>query len=906
MQASEPFSRRPRLRAAHVTQIPLRTADLRERGKRLCEMGWDINAALQLAEDAETLASTCRQLDDSTTAKRLESFAENLWVLLDPPVIPDAQMLAELSTRFDILDSERSDVDAAVAAQDDRQATLFGYAAAEDNGFPLLVRPPSRYWQRYASLPPASRLEPMPPPIVEVVAMPGGLELEQTLIDDVPLDVTEDTAPEFDLSMPPAPPAADQDDSADLTADTEPELIEGPRKACHLHDASELGVAIDLQLGMLGYELVHVDGIDALKEWLSRSTPSLVMLDGEHLPFIEEIGALVQSARTRTDQRVLLIAHGAGKSDLAARLRAMRAGCDACIVQPENAEAVIDRLRQLDIGSQTEPYRIMIVEDDRSQAFFAESILRKNGMQTLAVGEAVDVLDKLDEFDPDLILMDLNMPVCNGIELTALIREREAYISTPIVFLSGEGDTEKHFEALSAGGDDFLTKPIAPRHLITAVSSRVKRARLVARRRPTAAAKTTPNVHDVAQINTRLTEMLAMEDAATRPGGVLFIALECSDELRKRLGKSRFSVLIEKLIDILKNRLGKNDMLARSGEGEFLLLNPDRPTAALDVLARELREDVAKASFDLPANATEVAIAIGLCAFTQAVGDARAMIDVAERALLDPPSANEPVVSAVAKAADEEPVDPIVAAVRKGLADSAFRTVFQPIVSLHGEEEKQFQALLRLSTDDGRVYSATELVPAAESAGLIAEVDRWMLENCLDTIVEHLGAGENVRLFVNQSAASMRDPDRIDWMRHALESRRVPAAQLSLDLRMQDASANLAGTIGFALAMKQIGVNLTLSGVEAGDQVTDMLMHLPVDFIRLSPRYANDRNGDTSKELRDLVKLAHASGRKVIAPRVEEARVAASLWSCGIDLIQGNFVQEATRDATYDFQVAHA
>ena len=910
MQASEPFSRRPRLRAAHVTQIPLRTADLRERGTRLCKSGWDINAALQLAEDAETLASTCRQLGEPATAKRLESFAENLWVLLDPPVIPDAQMLSELSTRFESLDSDRSESDASVPARDDRQATLFGYAAAEDNGFPLLVRPPSRYWQRFATLPAAERLPPMPSEAADNEAM---LEphVEQALDIEAPPETIAFESPALDVFAPPVPqapqlPVDEAEANFEVAALAEPDVADAPRKACHLHNGSDLAAAIDLQLGILGYELIHVDGVDALKDCLSRSTPSLVMLDGDYQPYIEEVGALVKAARSRTDQRLVLIAYGAGKSDLAARLRAMRAGCDAYIVQPDSAEAVMDRLRELDLGSQSEPFRIMIVEDDRSQAFFAESILRKNGMNTLAVGEATDVLDKLDEFDPDLILMDLNMPVCNGIELTALIREREAYISTPIVFLSGEGDTEKHFEALSAGGDDFLTKPIAPRHLITAVSSRVKRARLVARRRPAAAHKAAPSIPDAAQITSRLTEMLAMEDAATRHGGVLFIALECTDELRKRLGKSKFAALIEQLIDVLKVRLSGHDMLARSGDSDFLLLNPDRPPAALDVLSRELREDVENASFDLPASAPAVAISIGLCPFTRVVGDARAMIEAAETALLDPPSANEPSVSVIANPTVEEPADPITQAVRKGLADSAFRAVFQPIVSLHGEEEKQFQALLRLSTEDGRVYSATELIPAAESAGLIDEVDRWMLESCLDTIAEHLRAGENVRLFVHQSASSMRDPDRIEWMRNALESRRVPAAQLCIDLRMQDASADLASTIGFALAMKQLGVNLTLSGVEAGDQATDMLMHLPVDFVKLSPRYADDLNGGNDKELRDLVKLVHSSGRKVIAPRVEEARVAASLWSCGIDLIQGNFVQQATRDANYDFQVAHA
>lgn len=923
MQVSEPSSRRPRLRAAHVTQIPLRTADLCQRGKRLCESGWDINAALLLAQDAEALAATCRQLEERGTASRLEHFAENLWGLLEPPIVPDAHLLEELAARFAAFEAgSAGDADAALA-HDELPSGLFGYAATEDNGFPLLTRPPSRYWSRFAALPKPDRIGPsfvetvpagavieidtasIEPPAPEPPVASAAPELDVVAVAAVPTEsLAAASAPaEIDAPIVPASNAAISDNPLDSAIDSTARL------ACHLHAGSDLGAAIDLQLGMLGFSLVHLDGVDALKEWLGRSRPSLIMLDGEHQEYIEEIGALVQAARNRDNQRILLIAHGAGKSDLAARLRAMRAGCDAYVVQPETADAVIGRIRELDLGAEADPFRIMIVEDDRSQAFFAESILRKNGMHTLAVGEASAVLDRLDEFDPDLILMDLNMPVCNGIELTALIREREAFLSTPIVFLSGEGDTEKHFEALSAGGDDFLTKPIAPRHLISAVTSRVRRARQVARHRKPVARETLKRGHTPAEISARMTELLAMEDAATRSGGILFIALESEGDLRRHLGSPAFAELTDQLAAQIESQLGKNDMLARNGDSDFLLLNPDRSAVELEQFSAQLRKAIADHAF-MAANARqEVSIAVGICTFLAAVGDARAMIETAELALLDAPPIAEPAskanVVSIAPVA-QVPTDPLAELLRQALRDSSLRVVFQPIVSLHGEEEKQFQALLRLSSAEGRVYSAAELIPAAESAHLIGEVDCWILESCLDTIAEHRRGGDNVRLFVNQSARSVQDPERVEWMRQALESRRIPAAQISIDLRMEDAGKHLASYMSFALAMKQLGVSLTLSGVEGGDRATDMLMHLPVDFIKLSSRYTSDRGGDHRNELRDLVKLAHASGRRVIAPRVEEARVAASLWSSGIDLIQGNFVQQATRDANYDFKVAHA
>ena len=58
------------------------------------------------------------------------------------------------------------------------------------------------------------------------------------------------------------------------------------------------------------------------------------------------------------------------------------------------------------------------------------------------------------------------------------------------------------------------------------------------------------------------------------------------------------------------------------------------------------------------------------------------------------------------------------------------------------------------------------------------------------------------------------------------------------------------------------------------------------------------------KELRDLVTLAHERSMQVIAPRVEDARGAAALWSAGVDFIQGNFVQRAAHDLAFDFHAS--
>lgn len=123
------------------------------------------------------------------------------------------------------------------------------------------------------------------------------------------------------------------------------------------------------------------------------------------------------------------------------------------------------------------PYRVLIVEDDRAQALFAQSVLHGAGMQAIVHNDADAALQAIKEHRPDLILMDLHLPGLDGMRLTALIRQQPGLQLLPIVFLSGDPDPERQFEVLDSGADDYLSKPIRPRHLIAAVANRIRRAR---------------------------------------------------------------------------------------------------------------------------------------------------------------------------------------------------------------------------------------------------------------------------------------------------------------------------------------------------------------------------------------------------------------------------------------------
>ncbi len=128
-----------------------------------------------------------------------------------------------------------------------------------------------------------------------------------------------------------------------------------------------------------------------------------------------------------------------------------------------------------------------MVDDQPVSALFAVRVLEQAGMVTEQVIDPLAVLRAMDRFSPDLVLMDLYMPVASGIELTAVIREQERYADLPILFLSVELDPVRQLDALRIGDDDFLAKPMPPQRLVAYVRQRLARARHQAQVRKAAA-----------------------------------------------------------------------------------------------------------------------------------------------------------------------------------------------------------------------------------------------------------------------------------------------------------------------------------------------------------------------------------------------------------------------------------
>ncbi|OYX04813.1 MAG: hypothetical protein B7Z05_07760 [Thiotrichales bacterium 32-46-8] len=247
-----------------------------------------------------------------------------------------------------------------------------------------------------------------------------------------------------------------------------------------IEDDLEQAEHIAIALEQAGCHLQHFKDLTSFRSDRSAADcPDVVILD-LMLPEGENAGLEVLTDLKNNAACQPAVICVSVRDDFETRLAAYRAGANRYMLKPVMTEELLGLVNTLSRRGPDEPYRVVIVDDDPLLLQVQAMQLEAAGMEVKSLDDVRSIFTTLDQFKPDVLILDVYMPTATGPELASIIREREAYLSLPIIFLSAESDLQQQLLALNLGGDDFLVKPVQSEHLISAVTARAKRARQVA------------------------------------------------------------------------------------------------------------------------------------------------------------------------------------------------------------------------------------------------------------------------------------------------------------------------------------------------------------------------------------------------------------------------------------------
>ena len=120
-------------------------------------------------------------------------------------------------------------------------------------------------------------------------------------------------------------------------------------------------------------------------------------------------------------------------------------------------------------------FKVLAIDDEKDILLLLKYNLESEGYHVKTASSGKEGIKVAGEFNPDLILVDIMMPEIDGIEVCRRLREIDKFISTYILFLTARVEEYSEVAAFDAGGDDYITKPIKPRALISRINSFYKR-----------------------------------------------------------------------------------------------------------------------------------------------------------------------------------------------------------------------------------------------------------------------------------------------------------------------------------------------------------------------------------------------------------------------------------------------
>jgi len=119
--------------------------------------------------------------------------------------------------------------------------------------------------------------------------------------------------------------------------------------------------------------------------------------------------------------------------------------------------------------------RILIVDDDRTLLDLLRVHLSSGGLKVEVAEDAAIAIRSVLDSPPDIILLDVQMPYLNGLDMLAALKSEPATRPIPVIVLTGEEDPHCRTKALKLGADGFLNKPVQYRQLINEIFSRLAR-----------------------------------------------------------------------------------------------------------------------------------------------------------------------------------------------------------------------------------------------------------------------------------------------------------------------------------------------------------------------------------------------------------------------------------------------
>ncbi|BAY51715.1 two-component response regulator [Thermostichus vulcanus NIES-2134] len=267
--------------------------------------------------------------------------------------------------------------------------------------------------------------------------------------------------------------------SAIATSKLQQNLDSGLPLVLHMDNDTELIRSLEERSAEGGFRYVAMDSWPLVSTFLEECWPNAVILNPEVMPDEVTTREFLQQLRQHRPPIPALVF--TARDTWRDRLAAIRLGSRMTLSKPVDVERLLQTLEQLLQPQEMTSASILAVDDDAVTLAILKRLLEPWGMSVTSLQDPDQFWDVLETTNPELVILDVQMPGINGLELCQVVRNDPRWNQLPILFLTATTDPALVTQLFAVGADDFVNKPIVGPELITRIINRLERTRLLKR-----------------------------------------------------------------------------------------------------------------------------------------------------------------------------------------------------------------------------------------------------------------------------------------------------------------------------------------------------------------------------------------------------------------------------------------
>jgi diguanylate cyclase (GGDEF)-like protein len=299
----------------------------------------------------------------------------------------------------------------------------------------------------------------------------------------------------------------------------------------------------------------------------AECVPAIVLLNLAVDP--EELAdayALLSELSTATPSIPVLVL--TASDAFADRVEAARRGSRAFLsktLTPDEVWSSVERFLARDRLAAT---RVLVVDDDPVVLDITRGILNPHDLEVFTLADPLRFWETLEEVEPELLVLDVNMPSVNGLELCRTVRNDPRWSGIAVIFATSSIDADTIELVFSAGADDYIAKPIVGPELVARVSNRLERVRLY---RAQAETDGLTGLSNRVTSEGGLEQLAALSDRFSEPLSVVMLDLDRFKHVNDSHGHAAGDRVLRRIGDYLRREFRGSDVVGRWGGEEFIV-----------------------------------------------------------------------------------------------------------------------------------------------------------------------------------------------------------------------------------------------------------------------------------------------------------------------------------------------